>query len=196
MKRLITITLAILLLLCMVTALFSYPSVVAAAQGSKMYWTDSATDKIQRANLDGSNVDDLVTGLGNPRGIALDIAGGKMYWTDSGTNKIQRADLNGSNVEDLVTGLSAGIALDVAGGKMYWADWGTDKIQRADLNGSNVEDLVTTGLSVKFGIALLHQAVGGDAYPVNKIAVLWPWLTLATAIIIGGIILLRRRAHS
>ena len=41
---------------------------------SQMYWIDPATDKIQRANLDGSNVTDLVTtGLSNPVSIALDI---------------------------------------------------------------------------------------------------------------------------
>ncbi|MFC1980541.1 hypothetical protein ACFLVS_06885 [Chloroflexota bacterium] len=156
MTRLITITLAILLLLCMVTALLPYTPVVAAAQSPKVYWTDAGTDKIQRANLDGTSVEDLVTGLGNPHGIALDVAGSKMYWTDAGTNKIQRANLD----------------------------------------GTVVEELVTTGLDYTYGIALdLRQAVGGEAYPVNKIAVLWPWFTLATAIIIGGIILLRRRAH-
>ncbi|MCE2438122.1 MAG: hypothetical protein J4F39_01710, partial [Candidatus Latescibacteria bacterium] len=38
----------------------------------KMYWADGGTDKIQRADLDGSNVEDLVTtGLDNPSGIAL-----------------------------------------------------------------------------------------------------------------------------
>ena len=82
-----------------------------------MYWTDSRTDKIQRANLNGSRVEDLVTGLDRPRRIALDVSGGKMYWTDGGTDKIQRANLNGSGVQDLVTGLDSprGIALDVVG---------------------------------------------------------------------------------
>jgi sugar lactone lactonase YvrE len=124
---------------------------------NKMYWTDVEADKIQRANLDGSSVEDLVTTpLGDPLGIALDVAAGKMYWTDPFTDKIQRAGLDGSSVEDLVTtGLSNpyGIALDVAAGKMYWADEGADKIQRANLDGSSVEDLVT-GLSNPSGIAL------------------------------------------
>ena len=123
-----------------------------------MYWTDSGTDKIQRANLDGSNVQDLVTrGLRYPSGIALDVAEGKMYWTDSLTEKIQRANLDGSNVQDLVTtGLARpqSIALDVAEGKMYWTDWLTDKIQCANLDGSNVQDLITTGLGDPEGIAL------------------------------------------
>ena len=48
-----------------------------------MYWTDYDADgttypygqgKIQRANLDGSNVEDLITtGLRYPIGIALDL---------------------------------------------------------------------------------------------------------------------------
>ena len=123
-----------------------------------MYWTDLNTAKIQRANLDGSGVEDLVTsGLSGPLGLALDVGAGKMYWTDWETNKIQRANLDGSGVEDLVTsGLSVplGLALDVGAGKMYWTDTGTGKIQRANLDGSGVEDLVTSGLNYPFGLAL------------------------------------------
>jgi len=140
--------------------------VVSTPSHPFIYWTDAGTEKIQRANLDGSNVQDLVTtGLENPVGIALDVAGGKMYWTDSGTDKIQRANLDGSNIEALVTtGLEIpiGIALDVAGGKMYWTDAGTEKIQRANLDGSNVEALVTTGLEQPEGIAL--DVVDGKMY--------------------------------
>ena len=124
---------------------------------SKMYWLDRGTHRIQRADLDGSNVEDLVAGgLSEPRELALDGAGGRMYWTDDGTDKIQRANLDGSQVEDLVTtGLvgPAGLALDVAAGRMYWADHGTGKIQRAGLDGSNVQDLVT-GLIDPQGLAL------------------------------------------
>ncbi len=131
-----------------------------------IFWIDTGTDKIQRANLDGSNIEDLVTqGLEFPRGIALDVEDGKMYWTDTDTNKIQRANLDGSDVQDLVTqGLEfpRGIALDVAGGKMYWTDADTDKIQRANLDGSDVQDLVTQGLRSPSGIAL--DVAGGKMY--------------------------------
>ena len=135
----------------------------------KMYWTDVGTHKIQRANLDGSNIEDLVTtGLIYPQGIALDLSKGKMYWTDGGTDKIQRANLDGSNIENLIaTGLTSsptgpeGIALDVAGGKIYWTDFSTGKIQRANLNGSNIEDLIT-GLRYPQSIAL--DIAGGKMY--------------------------------
>ena len=142
---------------------------VTASRGEDLltiFWTDYDTEKIQRANLDGSSVEDLVTqGLSSPGGIALDVVGGKMYWTDWRTKKIQCANLDGSDVQALVTqGLRwpRGIALDVEGGKMYWTDSGTEKIQRANLDGSNIEDLVTQGLSGPFGIAL--DVVGGKMY--------------------------------
>ena len=39
---------------------------------STLYWTDYGTDKIQRTDLDGSGVDDLVSsGLTDPVNIAL-----------------------------------------------------------------------------------------------------------------------------
>jgi hypothetical protein len=139
-----------------------------AQAAGKMYWTDAVTNKIQRANLDGTGAEDLVTGLFTPHRIALDVCGGKMYWTDSGDNfdpndgKMQRANLDGTGVEDLVTGLQfpIGLALDVSGGKMYWIDRGifdpnagTGKIQRANLDGTGVEDLLT-GLIASHDIAL------------------------------------------
>ena len=40
-----------------------------------MYWTDLDTDKIQRANLDGSGAEDLITTGPFPQGIALDVGG-------------------------------------------------------------------------------------------------------------------------
>ena len=122
-----------------------------------MYWSDWGTDRIQRANLDGSEIEDLVaTGLNEPYGLALDLGEGKIYWTDWGSDRIQRANLDGSEVEDLVTGLNQprGLALDLEDGRMYWPDWGTDKIQRANLDGSEVEDLVTEGLQTSQAIAL------------------------------------------
>ena len=135
-----------------------------------MYWTDSSTDKVQRANLDGSNIEDIITtGLRTPRGIAVDPEGGKIYWTDSGTDTIQRSDFDGSNIEDLITtGLRTptSIALDLVNSKMYWTDTGTDKVQRANLDGSNIEDLITTGLRTPTSIAL-------DAYDPNLGKVYW-----------------------
>jgi low density lipoprotein receptor-related protein 5/6 len=140
----------------LVTGLSFPVNIVLDIAGGKMYWVDFGTSKLQRANLDGSNVEDVVPSAGRSAGLALDIGGGKVYWGDFDADTIKRANLDGSNIEVLVTGLSnpQGIALDVLAGKMYWTDDITNKIQRANLDGSNVEDLVTTGLGNPAMIAL------------------------------------------
>ena len=78
-----------------------------------MYWSNwPPVDKIQRANFDGSNIEDIAPGRGGLEGIVLDFDRGKMYWTDFGVDKIQRADFDGSNIEDIVTtGLSQPISI-------------------------------------------------------------------------------------
>ena len=131
----------------------------------KIYWTDFGTGKIQRANLDGTGAEDLITGLGAPFGMALDLGGGKLYWTAIQVGKIQRANLDGTGVEDLVTGLPEPVFIALGGGKIYWGDLRADKIQRANLDGTGVEDLITgldgpTGLDLDLGAGKLYW---GDA---------------------------------
>ena len=131
-----------------------------ATTAPQLFWTHIGY-QIQSANLDGSNVEDVVvSGLDGSNilwGLALDVGNGKIYWADWGDDKIQRADLDGTNVEDLVTsGLDrpVALALDLGNGKMYWTDLGSQKIQRADLDGTNVEDLIAGGLVSPGGLTL------------------------------------------
>ena len=109
-----------------------------------MYWTDSTAGSINRADLDGSGTEVLVTGIVSPKGIVL-LDGRKIYWTDSGTNKIQAANLDGSQIEDIVTGLDypGDIALDMDGSKIYWTNSRSGIIQRSNFNGSQVEEFGT-----------------------------------------------------
>jgi len=126
----------------------------------KLYWSDSTANKIQRSNIDGSSVEDVVTGIGDAAGLALDINGGKIYWANATDQKVQRANFDGSSIEDLVTGLGTkvfAVALDLAVGKMYWADSDADKIQRSNLDGSDVEDVVLTGVGNLQSLALNHN---------------------------------------
>jgi len=137
----------------------------------KMYWSSLGLDgsetvsKVQRADLDGSNIEELVNAPVGAFGIALDVAGGKVYWTVG--DKIQRANLDGSSPENVLTGLSSPLAidLDVSGGKMYWTELGLGgaAIRRANLDGTGIETLVTfPGLAFAFGIAL--DPGGGKMY--------------------------------
>ncbi len=85
----------------------------------KVYWTDYAFDVVRRANLDGSDVEDLfIVGDNlNPGGIALDLPEGKVYWGQDVSyppyvGKIMRMNLDGSNQEDVATDL--GMVTDLA----------------------------------------------------------------------------------
>ena len=135
-----------------------------------MYWTARGISHfsdggiIQRSNLDGSEVETLVAGLGDPEDITLDLVAGKMYWIEGRVSpewwgdpdgKILRADLDGSNSEVLITGLErpVEIALDVVEGKLYWTDKQGGSIHRAALDSGNVEEVVT-GLVRPVGITL------------------------------------------
>lgn len=123
----------------------------------KLYWanvdTVNANINIQQSNLDGSNLIDLVTGLGPDGivGIALDVPNGKIYFTNRNEPKngpkIQRVNTDGTGLVDLVTtGLDKpnDIAVDLTNGKLYWADGGLKKIVRSNLDGTNVIDVVNT----------------------------------------------------
>ncbi len=128
----------------------------ANATENKIYWVDADRGILYRANLDGSEIEQIRTGLGEPYNIALDVSNSKVYWIEYGSGKIRRANLDGSSVEDLRTGLDrpARIRLDVSGGKMYWLETGSDKIRRANLNGSGIEDLVNTGSQIDGDLAI------------------------------------------
>jgi len=114
----------------------------------------SSLRKIQRANLDGSAVEDVVVfseddNPSGPTGMLVDWEGGKLYWADDWNWKIRRANLDGSGIEDLVDTPSSvrgqglrQIALDSSAGKIYWTDWSRDGVYRADVSGSNVERIV------------------------------------------------------
>lgn len=149
-------------------------------QGGKLYWVDQGdTAKVQRANLDGSGVQDLVVDpvVQHPYGLVLDPAGQHLYFIDNATDKLQRCDLDGSNVTDLkIANLAAPIelALDLSAKKIYWSDLGEDggpaaSIRRANLDGSSPESVVTTAnygsLAVPLGLDL--DVANGKLYFVD-----------------------------
>ena len=60
--------------------------------------------------------------------------------------------------------------------------------------GLGDDDGVQNGVIVDQGApGIPATPVGGEAYPVNKLAILAPWIALAAAIIAGATIFMRRR---
>ena len=89
-------------------------SVVADVAHGKVYWAggwnNGGAGLIGRSDLDGSNAELLLDGLGfedYTLDLVLDVPGGKMYWTNPNQGKIQRANLDGTGLEDVAAGVDA-----------------------------------------------------------------------------------------
>jgi len=122
-------------------------SLAVDTAGERLYWTEKTSDrtgKIQRASLDGTNVQLVRALTSTPLDIALDTASGKLYLSNA-WGKIQRMSLDGSNFQsNFITDLEApqNLVLDTTGGQLYWTEQTgqtTGKVQRANLDGSNVQ---------------------------------------------------------
>ena len=122
----------------------------------KIYWADSAARKIQRANLDGSKVEDIATF--NPlyarayeAKLVLDLDNGKVYWTsiedisldDSGNLQavLSRANFDGSSPELLTITETTRLDFAFFDGRTYMS-YGSNVIDIATPNGSIILSLV------------------------------------------------------
>ena len=83
------------------------------ATGSKLYWTN-ARGRIQRANLDGSGIQNVLQDLSDPTDIV--VSNGFIYWTEGG-NSVRRVNVSGQKiVQDIAANLGTVGGLAVGGG--------------------------------------------------------------------------------
>ncbi|KAJ8249123.1 hypothetical protein GJAV_G00231420 [Gymnothorax javanicus] len=132
--------------------------------GRKLYWTDSETNRIEVANLDGTFRKVLFwQDLDQPRAIALNPAHRYMYWTDWGEEpRIERAGMDGSNRKIIVeTDIywPNGLTIDLEEQKLYWADAKLSFIHRANLDGSSRETVVEGTLTHPFALTLSGETL-------------------------------------
>ena len=118
-------------------------TIAPGATVGHLYWTNSPDGTIDRANLDGTNQQTLVTGQGSLVGVAVDSS--HIYWANNTTDPynpigtIMRANLDGTNQQTLITGIYPfGVAVDSS--RIYWTQGYL--IMAANLDGSGVTTLV------------------------------------------------------
>lgn len=141
-------------------------------QEGKVYWSDSTLHRISRANLDGSQHEDIITtGLQTTDGLAVDAIGRKVYWTDTGTNRIEVGNLDGSMRKVLVwqnLDSPRAIVLYHEKGFMYWTDWGEHaKLERSGMDGSDRTVLINHNLGWPNGLTVdkaSSQLLWADAH--------------------------------
>jgi hypothetical protein len=121
---------------------------------SKLYWTNSSTNTIGEANLDGTGVNQsLIADDPNPTGVAAD--GQHVYWTNTPANAIGEANLDGTAANPtFIQGGNQpkGVALDST--HVYWANEGDGTIGRANLDGTAVDQRFITGATHPVAVAV------------------------------------------
>jgi len=134
-----------------------------------MYWANNGTGTVHRANLDGTDIELLHSGLSSVGDLTLDLVGGKIYWAETSAGMIQRKNLDGSGaVENIITGANEPyyLALDRAADRVYWSelgDSGVDSaIRRAPIVGDGLEEIFVSALERPRGVQL--DLVGGMVY--------------------------------
>jgi hypothetical protein len=129
------------------------------SRSDQIYWADYNAGTVQRANIDGTGTQTLVTGLVGPIGLALDLPAGQMYFSNFPGN-ILRSNLDGTGVQTVTSGQPApvhSLTLDLSDGKIYWTEDSIGKIFSANLDGTNMQTVVT-GQNYPSAIALNLQA--------------------------------------
>ncbi|XP_078613211.1 low-density lipoprotein receptor-related protein 2-like isoform X2 [Branchiostoma floridae x Branchiostoma japonicum] len=124
---------------------------------SNIYWTEMNNGTINVARLDGSFRKVLLSGLLQPRGVAVHPEQKVLYWTETG--RISRSTLAGTNKSVVVSSQSdvsisnpAGIAIDLPNSWIYWTDRGT--VMSSNLRGEDAEPYWTSNGGELFGIAV------------------------------------------
>ncbi|XP_069081387.1 low-density lipoprotein receptor-related protein 2 [Pleurodeles waltl] len=136
---------------------------------NKLYVVETSVNRIDVANLDGSNRVTLIAeNLGVPRGIALDPTVGYLFFSAldrvSGEPKLERAFMDGTNRQDLIKtklGWPAGITLDIVAKRVYWADNRYDYIETATYDGLQRKTVIHGGSLIPhpFAISLFEHHV-------------------------------------
>ena len=123
-----------------------------------VYWVEYGRNKIQRANLDGTHIQDIFTTLGTVPDLAVDVTGRRLYWTQwSGDDAIWSVDLDGTSPRMLVNISNSynpsAIGLDLVNGYMY-IGFNDGDIYQYTLSGSDRKTIVSRNIENTRGIAV------------------------------------------
>jgi virginiamycin B lyase len=182
-----------ILVLALLAALVVLPLALSPRAEAFVYWTNSSTNAIGRANLDGTGVDErFIGGTELPGAVAVD--GHYIYWagygqvahpTEEQGAAIARARLDGTKVDwtfipNATNGPQVGIRqIAVDDDHIYWTEvfshagvTPAGSISRANLDGTGVERQFITGFAegaVPTGLAVdanhIYWSQSGGIYP-------------------------------
>lgn len=133
---------------------------------AKIYFTDfTNTDngKIWRMDLDGTNMQAIVSGITDPYSITINNTGGKIYWADDKGN-ISRANLDGSSLErefiHIANGQMRGIAYSPKKDIIFFYEVNFENLYAAKSDGTGVAKIIPAA----YGYGIFVDDVNGKLY--------------------------------
>ena len=123
-------------------------------ENNKMYFYEVNMEDLYVADLDGSNVSVLVSGVYG-YGIKVDTVNDKIYFEDQNSETLIKANLDGTGQEvfdDNGTRIY-GMDIDYEEGIIYWSGRDSNSITKANLDGSGKE-VIKDGLNSPRGLFL------------------------------------------
>lgn len=118
------------------------PDGSGSPSGAKRYWADAGANSIRRSNLDGSGIEDVVTGVNAPYGLSFDTAAGALLWTSSGDEVVQKLDSGGKGFTPLQTDFEEpfGITVSEEGRKIGYAVLGGEVVRIIQYDDSETDE--------------------------------------------------------
>ncbi|XP_038049226.1 prolow-density lipoprotein receptor-related protein 1-like [Patiria miniata] len=130
----------------------------------RLYWTDLQHKSINRAYINGTNIETVIEGIPDSYSLTIDWLSRNMYWTNISPEKssLNIARLDGSyrneiHLRNLTSPRS--VIVRPSEGTMYWINAGDlPTIERANMDGSNQTTLISSILIDPLGLALDDKA--------------------------------------
>ena len=114
--------------------------IIVDSTNSKLYWVDAA-NRLQRSNLDGSDIENVLRNLSDPKDLA--ISNGNAYWIGNGSGTDTLSYINLSDPRKVINPIAATSGtyggLTIANGKLYWTEKTSDthgKLHSANSDGT------------------------------------------------------------
>ena len=141
-----------------------------------MFWTDVSESSgnsgiIERANLDGTLRQVILSNIGRINGLTLDHATDCLYWTDSSTPAIDSYNMRSKKRNSLVAqGIVYPFSITHYQDNIYWTDWNTGDIERINKTAGANRTVIHNRLESVTALLVFHASrqSGSNACAINN----------------------------
>ena len=119
--------------------------------GRTMYFSKAGNGGIFKADMDGSNLVQIISGLSSPAQMVVDFDSQRLFWVYFSADKVQSSNLDGTDVQ-LVLQLRSDSypwGIVVYNGRLFWGNAGPNSLQSSDKAGQDVQTHYTGSYDIR-----------------------------------------------